>query len=38
MEGMKTKNQPFGVFSEQLNPLALAIALDLYTVHLTQQK
>ena len=28
MEGMKTKNQPFGVFSEQLNPLALAIALD----------
>jgi len=28
MEGMKTKNQPFGVFSEQLNPLAMAIALD----------
>ena len=28
MEGMKTKNQPFGVISEQLNPLALAIALD----------
>ncbi len=28
MEGMKAKNQPFGVFSEQLNPLALAIALD----------
>lgn len=28
MEGMKTKNQPFGVFSEQLNPLALAVALD----------
>ncbi|MDA8084792.1 MAG: 2-oxoacid:ferredoxin oxidoreductase subunit beta [Nitrospiraceae bacterium] len=28
MEGMKTKNQPFGVLSEQLNPLALAIALD----------
>ncbi len=28
MEGMKTKNQPFGVFSEQLNPMALAIALD----------
>ncbi|RJQ47254.1 MAG: 2-oxoacid:ferredoxin oxidoreductase subunit beta [Nitrospiraceae bacterium] len=28
MEGMKTKNQPFGVFSGQLNPLALAIALD----------
>jgi 2-oxoglutarate ferredoxin oxidoreductase subunit beta len=25
---MVTKNQPFGVFSEQLNPLALAIALD----------
>jgi 2-oxoglutarate ferredoxin oxidoreductase subunit beta len=28
MEGMKTKNQPFGVISEQLNPLALAISLD----------
>jgi 2-oxoglutarate ferredoxin oxidoreductase subunit beta len=28
MEGIKTKNQPFGVFSEQLNPIALAIALD----------
>ncbi len=28
MEGMITKNQPFGVFSEQLNPMALAIALD----------
>jgi len=28
MEGMKTTNQPFGVFSEQLNPLAMAIALD----------
>lgn len=28
MEGIKTKNQPLGVFSEQLNPLALAIALD----------
>lgn len=28
MEGMKTKTQPFGVFSEQLNPMALAIALD----------
>ena len=28
MEGMKTKNQPFGVVSEQLNPMALAIALD----------
>ncbi len=28
MKGMKTKNQPFGVFSEQLNPIALAVALD----------
>jgi len=28
MEGIKTKNQPLGVFSEQLNPMALAIALD----------
>ncbi|MDO8446115.1 MAG: 2-oxoacid:ferredoxin oxidoreductase subunit beta [Deltaproteobacteria bacterium] len=28
MEGMVTKTQPFGVFSEQLNPVALAIALD----------
>jgi 2-oxoglutarate ferredoxin oxidoreductase subunit beta len=28
MEGMKTKNQPFGVFSEQLNPMALAVAMD----------
>ncbi len=28
MEGVKTKNQPFGVFSEQLNPVALAVALD----------
>jgi 2-oxoglutarate ferredoxin oxidoreductase subunit beta len=28
MEGMKTKNQPFGVFSGQLNPIALAVALD----------
>jgi len=28
MEGMKTKNQPFGVFSEQLNPMAMAVALD----------
>jgi len=28
MEGMKTKTQPFGVFSEQLNPVALAVALD----------
>jgi 2-oxoglutarate ferredoxin oxidoreductase subunit beta len=27
-EGTVTKNLPFGVFSEQLNPLALAIALD----------
>jgi 2-oxoglutarate/2-oxoacid ferredoxin oxidoreductase subunit beta len=27
-EGIKTKNQPLGVFSEQLNPLAFAIALD----------
>jgi len=27
-EGMKTKNQPFGVFSAQLNPLSLAVALD----------
>jgi 2-oxoglutarate/2-oxoacid ferredoxin oxidoreductase subunit beta len=27
-EGTVAKNQPFGVFSEQLNPLALAIALD----------
>ncbi|MBI5674386.1 MAG: 2-oxoacid:ferredoxin oxidoreductase subunit beta [Nitrospirae bacterium] len=27
-EGMTTKNQPFGVFSEQLNPMALAVALD----------
>ena len=27
-EGMKTKNQPFGVFSGQLNPIALAVALD----------
>lgn len=27
-EGMITKNQPFGVFSEQLNPIALAVALD----------
>lgn len=27
-EGMTTKNYPFGVFSEQLNPLALAISLD----------
>lgn len=28
MEGMVTKVQPFGVFSEQLNPMALAVALD----------
>lgn len=28
MEGVKTKNQPAGVFSEQLNPMALAVALD----------
>jgi 2-oxoglutarate ferredoxin oxidoreductase subunit beta len=28
MEGMVTKNQPFGVLSEPLNPVALAIALD----------
>jgi 2-oxoglutarate ferredoxin oxidoreductase subunit beta len=28
MEGMITKNQPFGVFSEQLNPIVFAIALD----------
>lgn len=28
MEGVKTKNQPLGVFSEQLNPMAFAIALD----------
>ncbi len=28
MEGMVTKNQPFGVMSEQLNPMALAVALD----------
>lgn len=28
MEGMKTKNQPFGVFSGQLNPMAMAVALD----------
>ncbi len=27
-EGMVTKSQPFGVLSEQLNPLALAVALD----------
>lgn len=28
MEGMITKNQPFGVFSEQMNPLAMAVAND----------
>ncbi|MEW5744968.1 MAG: 2-oxoacid:ferredoxin oxidoreductase subunit beta [Nitrospirota bacterium] len=28
MEGMVTKNQPFGILSEQLNPVALAVALD----------
>lgn len=28
MEGMKTKTQPSGALSAQLNPLALAIALD----------
>lgn len=28
MEGIKTKNQPAGVFSGQLNPMALAVALD----------
>ncbi len=28
MEGMKTKNQPFGVFSEQMNIMALAVAMD----------
>ena len=27
-EGIKTKNQPLGVFSEQFNPMAFAIALD----------
>ncbi len=27
-EGTVTKNMPFGVFSEQLNPMALAVALD----------
>jgi 2-oxoglutarate ferredoxin oxidoreductase subunit beta len=27
-EGTVTKNMPFGVLSEQLNPLALAVALD----------
>lgn len=28
LEGMETKTQPFGALSAQLNPLALAIALD----------
>jgi 2-oxoglutarate ferredoxin oxidoreductase subunit beta len=28
MEGMVTKNQPFGVLSEQFNPMAFAVALD----------
>jgi 2-oxoglutarate ferredoxin oxidoreductase subunit beta len=28
MEGMKSKINPFGVLSEQFNPLAMAIALD----------
>ncbi len=28
IEGLQTKNNPLGVLSEQLNPLALAIALD----------
>ncbi len=28
MEGMQTKTQPFGVLSEQLNPMAMAVALD----------
>lgn len=28
MEGMETKTQPFGALSAQLNPLALAVALD----------
>lgn len=28
IEGTVTKNQPSGVFSEQLNPVALAVALD----------
>lgn len=27
-EGIRTKNQPLGVFSEQFNPMAFAIALD----------
>lgn len=28
MEGMKSKVHPFGVLSEQLNPMAMAVALD----------
>lgn len=28
MEGMKTKTQPDGVFSEQLNPMVLGVAMD----------
>ena len=28
MEGMVTKNQPFGVLSGQFNPMAVAVALD----------
>ncbi len=28
MESLTTNNQPFGVLSEQLNPLAMAVALD----------
>lgn len=28
MKGMITKTQPFGVFSEQFNPLAMAVALN----------
>lgn len=28
MEGMVTKAQPFGVLSEQLNPMAMAVSLD----------
>lgn len=27
-EGMRTKNQPFGVFSEPMNPMALGVALN----------
>jgi len=28
LEGMKTKSQPFGILSNPLNPVALAVALD----------